>query len=35
MERDDSLKFEKVETEKLNDLSHLFKTKGNSVYMIT
>ena len=35
MERDDNIKFDKVETTQLKDLSHLFKTKGNQVYMIT
>lgn len=35
MEKDENLKFSKVESEPLQDLSHLFKTRGNSVYMIT
>ena len=35
MVRDDSLKFTKTESQPLQDLSHLFRTKGNSVYMIT
>jgi len=35
MERDDNIKFDKVETTELKDLSHLFRTKGNQVYMIT
>lgn len=35
MEKDDNLKFTTTKNEKLEDLSHLFKQVGNSVYMIT
>ena len=35
MEQNNDVKFDTVESEKIQDLSHLFKTEGNSVYMIT
>ena len=35
MERDDNLKFTETKYDKMDDISHLFKQEGNSVYMIT
>lgn len=33
MEKDDSLKFNKVEEKKLKDVTHLWKKQGNHMYM--